>query len=422
MTQSLLALGRATALGFVLCAVAAIDAAAFQVTPYGSGVNPPGSLVVTSGIPMVGESFTVGVSNTATESAPAALAFLSLATAPDPAFPAGTVLPGFGLAFPGAQGELLLSLASPNPFATLGPVPWAGGAAAPANFALSVPLLPSLSGVSIYLQGTLVDLAAGPSLGLTNGLQVTLSAPSIPGLVLIQPGTFQMGSNAPNEAPYLGQPNEKPVHQVTISRPFWMGRYEVTQAEYQALMGTNPSTFLGTDRPVEQVTWFNAVAYCNALNAQAAALGNVPAGYQYRLPTEAEWEYASRAGTTTEFHYGPSLLCNQARFFYSYHSTPAALCQNPSGTAPVGSYAPNAWGLYDMHGNVFEWCMDSWSSYTASAKTDPYVPPGAFQVVRGGSWFFSSQHCRSAFRYTGNPGEANFSYGFRVVLAPVLEP
>ncbi|MBI1380384.1 MAG: SUMF1/EgtB/PvdO family nonheme iron enzyme [Planctomycetaceae bacterium] len=415
MIRSFRAVGCAAAL--VLSAVAANDAAAFQVTPYGSGINPPGSLVVTSGIPMVGESFIVGVSNTASASAPAALAFLSLATAPDPAFPAGTVLPGFGLAFPGAPGELLLSLASPNPLATLGPVPWAGGTATPANFALSVPLLPSLSGLSIYLQGTLVDLAAGPSLGLTNGLQVTLSEPSFPGLVLIQPGTFQMGSDAAFGAPYYGPVG--PVHQVTISKSFWMGQYEVTQAEYQALMGNNPSHFLGADRPVDTATWFNAVAYCNALNAQATALGKVPPGYQYRLPTEAEWEYACRAGTTTEFHYGPSLLCNQARFLFSHHSSPAANCQDPNGAVPVGSYAPNAWGLYDMHGNVWEWCMDSFSSYTASSKTDPYVSGGPFPVIRGGSWLSDSGGCRSAVRGSFDPGSADF-LGFRVVLAPVL--
>jgi len=420
MTQSLPNVGCAALFG--LCALIANDAAAFQVTPYGSGVNPPGSLVLTSGVPMVGETFTVGVSNTATAGAPASLAFLSLATAPDPSFPAGTVLPGFGLAFPGAPGELLISLAAPNPFATLGPVAWAGGSAEPASFSLAVPLVPSLSGLSIYLQGSLLQPVGIPSLGVTNGLRVTLSAPSFPGLVPIQPGTFQMGSNAAGGAPYFNNANQQPVHQVTISKPFWMGRYEVTQAEYQAVMGANPSSFVGANLPVHRTTWFDAVVYCAALTSEQAAQGKIPPGYQYRLPTEAEWEYACRAGTTTEFHYGPSLLCNQARFGYSYHSSPPAHCVNPSGPFPVGSYAPNAFGLYDMHGNVREWCMDSYSGYTASAKTDPYVSGGPYRVIRGGGWGSFSVSCRSALRGFNDPGSIGGNYGFRVVLAPVLVP
>ena len=422
MTQRFLHVVGAASLGVLSVLLSSVATVSAQVTPYGSGVNPPGSLVVTSGIPMVGESFTVGVSNTATTSAPAALAFLSLATAPDPAFPAGTLLPGLGLSAPGAAGELLLSFAAPNPLVTLGPKTWLGGVASPASFPLDVPIVPAFAGLTLYLQGTLLDLAAGPSLGLTNGLTVTLAAPDFPGLVPIQPGTFQMGSNAANAAPYFNNAIQQPVHQVTISRPFWMGRYEVTQAEYEALMGVNPSSFVEPDRPVENVSWFNAAAYCDALNAQATALGKVPAGYQYRLPTEAEWEYACRAGTTTEFHYGTALFCDQARFLFSQHSTPAASCDNPSGAATVGSYAPNAWGLYDMHGNVWEWCMDSFSNYTASAKTDPYVSGGQVRVFRGGSWVSSSYSCRSASRSSSLPGFTSDLSGFRVVLAPVLVP
>ena len=370
---------------------------------------------------MVGESFSVGVSNTVVSNAPPSLAFLSLATAPDPAFPSGTVLPGFGLAFTGAPGELLLSSASPNPFATLGPVPWAGGAAAPASFALAVPLVPSLSGLTIYMQGTLLDLASGPSLGVTNGLAATLSAPSFPGLVLIQPGTFQMGSDAPAQPPYWNSSVQKPVHQVTISKPFWMGQYEVTQAEYEAVTGANPSSYVGANLPVHRTTWFDAMAYCDALTSAQAALGKIPPGYEYRLPTEAEWEYACRAGTTSEYHYGPGLLCDQASFMYSYFSSPPASCSNtPPGPTPVGSYAPNAWGLYDMHGNVSEWCMDSFGSYTASAKVDPFVTGLASRVFRGGGRADLSDDCRTAFRNVTSPTTTMAFGGFRVVLAPVL--
>lgn len=148
-----------------------------QVTPYGSGVNPPGSLAWTAGAPGVGESFTVGVSNTAAFSAPPSLAFLSIATAPAPNFPAGVVVAGLGLAGQGAPGELLLSLVPPNPIATLGPVPWAGGAATPASFDLTVPPVPNLAGMALYLQGVLLALSQEPTLGVTNGLQVVLAAP-----------------------------------------------------------------------------------------------------------------------------------------------------------------------------------------------------------------------------------------------------
>jgi formylglycine-generating enzyme required for sulfatase activity len=206
---------------------------------------------------------------------------------------------------------------------------------------------------------------------------------------------------------------------VTLSYTFWMGEKEVTQAQYQALMGTNPSNFPGANNPVETVTWNNAVAYCAALTTQQAALGNVPAGYQYRLPTEAEWEYACRAGTTTEFNTGAALFCNDAKFSYSHHSNSSC---NSSSHMPVGSYAPNAWGLYDMHGNVWEWCLDSVANYPAGAVTDPFVTGGPYRVIRGGSWGNDSCSCRSALRDYGSPGVTFSVIGFRVVLAPVLVP
>jgi formylglycine-generating enzyme required for sulfatase activity len=243
--------------------------------------------------------------------------------------------------------------------------------------------------------------------------------PTPPGMVKIFPGTFQMGSNAAGGAPYYGNSGTQPVHQVTLSQCFWMGATEVTQAQYQSLMGTNPSNFPGANNPVEKVSWNDAQAYCAALTTQQAALGNVPAGYHYRLPTEAEWEYACRAGTTTEFNTGEALFCNDAKFYYSYHSN--SFC-NSNGTVPVGSYAPNAWGLYDMHGNVWEWCLDSYASYTAGAVTDPFVTGGIGRFIRGGSWDNTSVVCRSAFRYPGNPDDAGYDIGFRVVLAPVLVP
>ena len=405
----------------------ALPPAGAQVTPYGSGVNPPGSLVLLEGVPMVGESFTVGVSNTATQAAPAALAFLSVASAPDAAFPAGTVVPGFGLSAPGAPGELLLSLTG-GFFRTVGPVSWGGGNAPPAGFPLTLPLVPSLVGLQLFLQGSLLDISAQPFLGVTNGLAVTLAAPDLPGLVLIQPGTFQMGSGASSGAPYFNGAGPQPPHQVTLTKPYWIGRYEVTQAEYEALMGTNPSSYVGANRPVERVGLTGAMGYCAALTAQETAAGKVPPGYQYRLPTEAEWEYACRAGTTTEYNVGLALVCDQARFWYDGVSD--SLCgvsTVPSapngGHVPVGSYSPNPWGLYDMHGNVWELCLDTWGFYTSSPKTDPFVTGGTDPVIRGGGWLNFQNHCRSANRVPYAVFGDSFSMiGFRVVLAPVLVP
>jgi formylglycine-generating enzyme required for sulfatase activity len=234
-----------------------------------------------------------------------------------------------------------------------------------------------------------------------------LLPPAPAGFVAIQPGTFQMGQWGVWEPP----------HPVTISYPFFMGESEVTVAQYAALMGTYPSFFGGLNNPVEQVSWFNARAYCTALTAQQSGLGNVPPGYQYRLPTEAEWEYACRAGTTTDFNVGSSLSCSQARFGYG-----SAFCGSSSHVA-VRSYPPNAWGLYDMHGNVWEWCLDSVTNYTSNAATDPFFTGGAYRVIRGGSWYDVPANCRSAFRGVNDtPDSVGQSVGFRVVLAPIRVP
>ncbi|MBL8800493.1 MAG: formylglycine-generating enzyme family protein [Planctomycetes bacterium] len=287
---------------------------------------------------------------------------------------------------------------------------------------------PWVLGDKVFVQSWYRDPAAVKTSNLSNALELTLRAPApvpcvttIPGTVVIPAGTFSMGSNAASGAPYFGSSTTQPVHQVTISYCYWTGVTEVTQAQYSALMGTNPSSFPGANNPVESVSWFDALAYCAALTAQQSAHGNVPPGYQYRLPTEAEWEYACRAGTTAEFNVGASLFCNQATFWYSDHSN--AACNNSLyGTGPVGSYAPNAWGLYDMHGNVWEWCLDSYASYSSGAVTDPFFTGGPFRVFRGGSWGVNSGRCRSAYRGGGSPGGPSERLGFRVVLAPILVP
>jgi formylglycine-generating enzyme required for sulfatase activity len=237
-------------------------------------------------------------------------------------------------------------------------------------------------------------------------------------MVPIAPGAFHMGSV------YLGG-NSVPVHSVAITRPFWMCKYEVTQAEYLALVGSNPSAGQGSgypnpspQRPVERVTWGDAMAYCALLTTNEASAGRIPAGYQYRLPTEAEWEYCCRAGTTTEWNTGSALTTAQANF--------AGNPYFPIETFIVGVYAANPWGLFDMHGNVFEWCLDSWdgtANYPSAAVSDPYVAIGSFRIARGGSYNLTPYQCMSANRgFNLLPGVSIGSIGFRIVLAPILVP
>jgi PKD repeat protein len=222
-------------------------------------------------------------------------------------------------------------------------------------------------------------------------------------MVAIPPGIFQMGQIGLAEA----------VHQVTISSQFWMGKYEVTQSQFQAVMGTNPSIFSlaanAAQRPVENVTWYQAVAYCQSLTAAEQAAGRVPLGYQYRLPTEAEWEYCCRAGTITEWNTGNVISISQANFGGSVGQTTV-----------VGSYLPNAFGLYDMHGNVWEWVVDSTFPYAAVPVVDPVITGGPDRGLRGAGWAYAAPECRSAKRGGVHPSYTTGGYGFRVVLAPVI--
>jgi formylglycine-generating enzyme required for sulfatase activity len=237
------------------------------------------------------------------------------------------------------------------------------------------------------------------------------------GMLPILPGIYVRGSGLQTQQlPWTIV--ELPLADVTISRPFWMGRCEVTQAEYAAMTGSQPSFFVGNDRPVDSVRWLDAVAYCEALSANEAAAGRLPPGYVYRLPTEAEWEYCCRAGTLSEWSSGLPPTCAEANFFLQ-----PGYCFQAGATAPVGTRTPNPWGLCDMHGNVLEWCADAWNgqaSYASGAAVDPFVATGPLRVLRGGSYASTAIALRSAHRACAGANESTPAIGFRVVCAPQL--
>jgi formylglycine-generating enzyme required for sulfatase activity len=213
---------------------------------------------------------------------------------------------------------------------------------------------------------------------------------------------------------------EGPQTQVTIGRGFWMSIHETMQVEYLEIMGTNPSHFTGDlTCPVDSVSWNDAVNYCTALTLKERAAGRLPSGYAYRLPTEAEWEYACRAGTTGATAYGNSLSSDQANFDGAFPYGGAAPGVYLGTPTPAGSYAPNAWGLYDMYGNVCEWCVDRYSaSLPGGNVTNPAGPKtGSDRVLRGGGFGSNGRSCRSARRFASWPDGSYYDVGFRPVLA-----
>ncbi|MBD2142581.1 SUMF1/EgtB/PvdO family nonheme iron enzyme [Anabaena sp. FACHB-1250] len=249
---------------------------------------------------------------------------------------------------------------------------------------------------------------------LGNG--VTLEMAAIPG------GTFMMGSPENEEG---RRDSENPQHQVTVPG-FFMGKYPVTQAQYQAIMGTNPSFFKGSNRPVESVSWHDAVKFCEKLSQRT--------GKTYRLPSEAEWEYACRAGTTTPFHFGKTITTHLANYNYDNgnHSYTYGVGNDSyiygfgieGITTVVGSFGvANNFGLYDMHGNVSEWCQDNWHSNYKGAPTDGSawlnnISSSDEYLMRGGSCLFGSLTCRSACRYDDYlADDGSFYIGFRVVCS-----
>jgi formylglycine-generating enzyme required for sulfatase activity len=242
--------------------------------------------------------------------------------------------------------------------------------------------------------------------------------------VRIEGGTFTMGSpsNEPERRDWEG-----PQHQVTVSS-FYMGKYQVTHAEYAALMGASPGGYKPEDMnsPVTIVSWYDAVEYCNRLSqkerltpAYSGSGSSITCNWNangYRLPTEAEWEYACRAGTTTPFSTGYNITTDQANYDgrKPYNNNATGIYRGTN--MPVGSFAPNPWGLYDMHGNVWEWCWDWIGLYSSGAQTNPRGPvSGAYRVYRGGSDISEGYILRSAFRAGDYPSFRDSAIGFRLV-------
>jgi formylglycine-generating enzyme required for sulfatase activity len=254
---------------------------------------------------------------------------------------------------------------------------------------------------------------AGETASVTNSIGMRFA--------LIPAGKFTMGSPETEK----GRNDDETQHEVMLARPFYLGIFEVTQGQYEKVMGKNPSWFSaegggkqrmvdrdGASFPVDNVTWHDAVDFCKKLSALP---GEQAAGRTYRLPTEAEWEYACRAGTTSVFHYGNDLNAYKANFCGLVY---AAYGEGGAGpflrrTSKVGEFPANAFGLFDMHGNVQEWCQDWYGPYAS----DPAGPAsGSERVLRGGGWPHSGKSVRSAVRNKLAPEERHYSAGFRVVL------
>jgi formylglycine-generating enzyme required for sulfatase activity len=234
-------------------------------------------------------------------------------------------------------------------------------------------------------------------------------------LVYVAPGTFKMGSKN-------GELDEKPVHKVTITKGYWIGKYEVTQSEYQLIMKSNPGYYKGANKPVECVSWNNAVKFCKKLNKRERKAGRLLAGYKYRLATEAEWEYAARGGNNSKgYKHSGSNDIDKVAWYGS---------NSEKQTHEVGTKSANELGIHDMSGNVWEWCLDmcNKSGVIEGLVTDTYengiVDPfcnSSYRVFRGGGWYRGENLCRVTNRAGNSPDRKLYYLGFRVVLGPNLK-
>ncbi|GHU00250.1 hypothetical protein FACS1894154_08980 [Betaproteobacteria bacterium] len=255
---------------------------------------------------------------------------------------------------------------------------------------------------TLFLSGCLA-LAAGMPLSASAQTDKTFTNSIGTEFILIPAGSFTMGADKNDKD---ADDDETPPHRVSISQAFYLGKYEVTQGEWVAVMGSNPSKFKGRSNPVEQVSWDDVQTFIQRLNAKEGTR-------KYRLPTEAEWEYAARAGTKSTYSFGDDAGQLGAYAWYDDNSG--------SQTHPVGQKKPNPWGLYDMHGNVLEWVNDWYneSYYSRSASNDPAGPSsGQTRVLRGGCWYYSAGCLRSARRSIGTPDDRDDRGGFRLACSP----
>lgn len=229
------------------------------------------------------------------------------------------------------------------------------------------------------------------SIPVKNGISIDM--------VRVEAGTFMMGATSEMQNPW---DNEKPVHQVTLTNDYYIGKYEVTQALWWAVMGSNPSNFKGENHPVKNVSWNDCHDFIRMLN--------ILTGKHFRLPTEAEWEYAARGGRKSKgYQYSGSNSLSDIAWYAD---------NSGSTTHAVGTKEPNELGIYDMSGNVWEWCQDWYDSYTSSSQTNPTgAASGSRRVFRGGSWLYYAGSCRSSNRYDVTPDYRSNNLGFRLVLS-----
>lgn len=265
---------------------------------------------------------------------------------------------------------------------------------------------------------TLADFETGPETRFYRSAASVVQLETGAGmLVWIPPGHFQRGS--PTNEP--GRNSDETLHSVTLTKGFWMGRCEVTQAEYWTVMGSNPSYFKGPNLPVERVGWADATEYCRRLTLLDRDSGRIATNEVYRLPSEAQWEYAARGGApeSTATAFGSQLGSQLANFNGNFPYNGAGKGPNLQGPVAVGSYAPNTWLLLDMHGNVAEWCLDRYLAYPNRAVTDPLGGATGDELARGGSYYSFGVACRSAARWQlpNLPGGFRSpQLGFRIVL------
>ncbi len=262
--------------------------------------------------------------------------------------------------------------------------------------------------------------------------RVAATYPNPPEVVSIAPGTFTMGCPMNEPGTFQGYEDQ---HTVTLTQGFYMGKYLVTAAEYQAILGTNIYGYsTNLTQPMTLISWSAAADYCAYLTQIERAAGKIPTNWSYRLPTESEWEYACRAGTTTIFYLGNILHGGDVNFDSHHEYNPAPQNYNGDVTVtnaigyvgaatPVGSYAPNPWGLYDMCGNVYEWCQDWFAAYPTGSVVNPQGPGDndfhySSKILRGGSFNDYGRSCRSGARGGYDPTHFGGTIGFRVVLAP----